>query len=344
MNVIVAKKNHPKYIGLSNTGQFVKFRHNAELQIGEMADVKPSTLRIAPRLVAGLAAAMILTSASVLGYAYYVPANYLYVDINPSIELGVNCFDRVISAKGLNSDGEQVISETSLNNNSTEKSVEKIIEKAIEKGYMREDLENVIFLNSSGDAKVLEKIKEKVNNYTNSGALKNIHPDVQFDNVDNAEVQEAQKQHISAGKLKLIKKATLINPELSKEQLVDMPVREIIKRIKEDRAEQKEIKKSTDTKTEKPIIEKRSINKASSTDNTEVQGTAGQDDTKKITPQADKQAPPQAKAKNIPQIREKDTSQIRNNSTVKLNKSENNQVAVKKRRLFLDILGVPPKN
>ena len=316
MNVIVAKKNHPQYIGLSSTGQFIKFRHNTQLQIGEMANINPNTLRIAPRLVAGLAAAMILTSASVLGYAYYVPANYLYVDINPSIELGVNYFDRVISAKGLNADGEMVIAETSLNYNSTEKSVEKIIEKAIEKGYMSESLENVVLLNSSGDAKVLENIKEIVNNYTNSGALKNIHPDVQFDSIDKAQVQEAQKQHISAGKLKLIERATLKNPELSKENLIDMPVRDIIKQIKEERIKEREIQKSTNAKIENPNFKKRSINKAPSIDNTEAQGTPGQVEAiqngkQEIAPQIEKQDTPRARVKTIPpRIREKDTSQI----------------------------------
>ncbi len=318
MNVIVAKKNHPQYIGLSSTGQFIKFRHNTQLQIGEMADIKPSTLRIAPRLVAGLAAAMILTSASVLVYAYYVPANYLYVDINPSIELGVNCFDRVISAKGLNSDGEMVLAETSLNYNSTEKSVEKIIEKAIEKGYMSESLENVVLLNSSGDAKVLEKIKEKVNNYTNSGVLKNIHPDVQFDSVDKIQVQEAQKQHISAGKLKLIERATLKNPELSKENLIDMPVRDIIKQIKEERIKEKEIQKNTNTKIEKPNLKRRPINKAPSINNTQAQEASGQvEDTQnnkqEVIPQVEKQDPPRDRVKTILQrIRERETSQIEN--------------------------------
>jgi len=318
MNVIVAKKNHPQYIGLSSTGQFIKFRHNTQLQIGEMADIKPNTFRIAPRLVAGLAAAMILTSASVLGYVYYVPANYLYVDINPSIELGVNYFNRVISAKGLNAEGEMVLAETSLNYNSTEKSVEKIIEKSIEKGYMSESLENVVLLNSSGDAKVLEKIKEKVNNYTNSGVLKNIHPDVQFDSVDKLQVHEAQKQHISAGKLKLIERATLKNPELSKENLIDMPVRDIIKQIKEERIKEKEIQKNTNAKIEKPKLKNRPINKAPSTDNTEAQGTPGQveaiqNDKQEIAPQVEKQDTPRAKVRPIPpRIREKETSQIEN--------------------------------
>jgi len=339
MNVIVAKKNHPKYIGLSNTGQFIKFRHNVELQIGEMVDAKPSTLKIAPRLAAGIAAAMILTSASVFGYAYNIPANYLYVDINPSIELGVNCFDRVISAKGLNSDGEMVLLETSLNNNSTEKSVEKIMKKAIEKGYMREDLENVVLLNSSGDANALAKIKERVNNYTNSGALNNIHPDVQFDNVDNAEVLEAREQHISAGKLKLIKKATLINPELSIEQLINLPVRDIIKQIKEDRIIEKEIQKSIEPKIEKPITKKRSTSKTQDTNKTDVQGTNEEHEN---VQNSDKETP-KARLKILSRIKEKDISQFENSQATKLSKRENNQIA-KKKRLFLNIFGVPPEN
>lgn len=281
MQVIVAKKNHPQYIGLSSTGQFIKFRNNSQLQIGEMADIKPNTFSVAPRLVAGIAAAIFLTSASIFGYAYSVPVNYLYVDINPSIELTVNCFDRVISAKGLNTDGEVLLSETSLNYISTEKSIEKILEKSVEKGYMAENLENVVLLNTSGDEKVLKGIKEKVTNFTENGGLKNIKPEVQVESIDNTQVQEAKKQHISAGKLKLIEKATLKNPQLSKEQMVDMPVRDIIKEIKKEKTEEikskieakkKEVlKKDTDKVNEAPKATKRPIYEAPRPNNKDIQ-------------------------------------------------------------------------
>jgi len=307
MKVIISKENHPQYIGMSSTGQFVKFRHKTPLQIGEMTDIKPSTLNIAPRLVAGVAAAIFLTTTSIFGYAYSVPVDYLYVDINPSIELAVNCFDRVIGAKGLNADGEAVIAETSLNYTSTEKSVEKIIEKSIEKGYMAENLENVVLLNTSGDEKVLKRIKEKVGNYTSSGTLKNINPEVQVDSVDKAQVQEAQKQHISAGRLKLIEKAVLNNPELSKEQMTNMPVRDIIKQTKKDKV--KEIIK--DIKDNKEI-DKKEVTKKS--DNPPAEYTVPnkvnpraiikqdiQNDTKVIAPKIDRPNTPRVEDRQTPQ-------------------------------------------
>ena len=39
---------------------------------------------------------------------YFTPTSVISIDINPSIELGVNMFDRIISVKGYNDDGNEL--------------------------------------------------------------------------------------------------------------------------------------------------------------------------------------------------------------------------------------------
>ena len=54
-------------------------------------------------MAAACAACMLMTIGSL--WLYFTPAAYISVDVNPSVELTVNRFDRVISLKGLNDDG-----------------------------------------------------------------------------------------------------------------------------------------------------------------------------------------------------------------------------------------------
>ena len=57
---------------------------------------------------------VLLLMLSVGGVLYMTPVSSISVDINPSLELGVNRFDRVISAKAYNSDGEKLLKEVNV--------------------------------------------------------------------------------------------------------------------------------------------------------------------------------------------------------------------------------------
>ena len=59
-----------------------------------------------------LAAACLLLVLCLGGsYLYFTPTAFLSVDINPSLELGINRFDRVVSVEAYNEDG-QALSDT----------------------------------------------------------------------------------------------------------------------------------------------------------------------------------------------------------------------------------------
>lgn len=48
--------------------------------------------------------------------AYYTPAKYVSLDVNPSIEYQLNIFDRVLTVKGVNDDGSEIVDEIDLGN------------------------------------------------------------------------------------------------------------------------------------------------------------------------------------------------------------------------------------
>lgn len=66
--------------------------------------------------LAAVAACLVLLLAGLGGYHYYfTPTTYLSVDINPSLELGINRFDRVVSVKAWNEDGQALADSLELN-------------------------------------------------------------------------------------------------------------------------------------------------------------------------------------------------------------------------------------
>lgn len=88
-----------------------------------------------------LAACAVLIALGIGGgaYAYQTPLAYVGIDINPSIELGVNYFDRVVSAEGVNADGQDILSETNVVGMSYEDALASLNDSLTNKGYLTAD-------------------------------------------------------------------------------------------------------------------------------------------------------------------------------------------------------------
>jgi hypothetical protein len=67
------------------------------------------------RFAAAIAAAAAIALSALFAYnLYYTPSAYIDVDVNPSVELTLNRFDRVIGVRAYNEDGEDIVSGLSL--------------------------------------------------------------------------------------------------------------------------------------------------------------------------------------------------------------------------------------
>lgn len=190
-------------------------------------------------------AAFLLVAASSTGvYAYYkTPVAYLSLDINPSVELGVNAFDKVVTVEGYNDDGEKIIEGIDVTGSNVTEAVETLIESAADNGYIVEDGSTVISLTSETDN---PDIAAEIQNDAEEGANSALEDKdgiavVQTDNVSLSMNEEARALGITPGKLNLIKKLQTVDPTVTVEQYKDSSVKNIMKTIKNIR-EQSEVK------------------------------------------------------------------------------------------------------
>jgi len=104
-----------------------------------------------------------------LGTNYYdknlkVNSN-ITLDVNPSIVLSTNYYNKVIKAEALNDDGEEILKDINVNNLKPEEATNIIIDELIKEGYLEGDGANVLLTVENND---LVKAKEIESNLLES--------------------------------------------------------------------------------------------------------------------------------------------------------------------------------
>lgn len=188
------------------------------------------------KLVAIISSVLLVGALSMGGYAYYkTPVNFISVDINPSVELGVNAFDKVVSVDAVNADGETILEGQDLKNIKVDEAIVKIIEAADEKDYIADDGTTVVSITAESDdpekAEELQNIGEEVVNEVTEE--KEIPVILYKDCSDLSLRTEAKGLGISPGKFKLMKNVQALDPTITIEQLKDMKVSDIMLKAKE---------------------------------------------------------------------------------------------------------------
>lgn len=79
------------------------------------------------------------------GYSWIqAPVSYISIDVNPSIELALNRFDRVVSATAYNQEGKDILKNLSLNGKIYTIAIDEIVENQTMNTYLTEESE-IIF-------------------------------------------------------------------------------------------------------------------------------------------------------------------------------------------------------
>jgi len=77
------------------------------------------------------------------------PAYYINIDINPSIELAVDERERVLSARGLNDDGEKLLAGVALKDEKAATAIEILTREAVRQGYYLPDSQGAMVITVS---------------------------------------------------------------------------------------------------------------------------------------------------------------------------------------------------
>lgn len=150
---IVLNISNKKAIILTPDGQFLEQKFSGQPPlIGSEIEYTSHTNR-RNLLMLGIAAVLMLTFIPLLAMQLFIypqtPVAYVTVDINPSIEMGLNRYDNVISTKGLNQEGIELLNKVNLLNLNVEKALEIVTEEAIREKYINTDKENAVIISYS---------------------------------------------------------------------------------------------------------------------------------------------------------------------------------------------------
>ena len=86
-----------------------------------------------------VAACLLLAAVGVGGFAVATPTAYVGIDVNPSIELGINRFDHVVETKAYNDDGQAVLDQAQVQGMAYADALAAIESGMAEQGYIAQD-------------------------------------------------------------------------------------------------------------------------------------------------------------------------------------------------------------
>ena len=110
------------------------------LQRPTQGELRRRSRRFSPQRLAGACAAAMLLVFGILSFSLYSIADaYVSIDVNPSMELTLNRFGRVIDVRAYNGDGEAIIGELALKGKSYEEATELIFSTLSAAGYLSDD-------------------------------------------------------------------------------------------------------------------------------------------------------------------------------------------------------------
>lgn len=183
---------------------------------------------------AALAAAITLCAVSVGGFSYYkTPVGYVSLDINPSVELSVNHFNRIVSAEPYNKDGEKILESGEILNSSVKEAVSDLVKSASSNGYIKKDGSTVILVTAeTKDASTAARIGAEAVEGAKDAVLSSGKPAAVYnESIDVSARDEAKELGISPGKLNLIKKLQALDPNITIEEYKYAEVSTIMRQI-----------------------------------------------------------------------------------------------------------------
>lgn len=169
--------------------------------------------------VCGAACACLLLIFLCGYWLYFTPAFEISIDINPSIELCVNRFERVISVSGFNEDGRELAEALDVNFRHYTEAVDLIFQdKKIT--ALLSDNELIITVTDSNEERseeVISRIEECTSHHENTHCCY----------ISSNEAEEAHGLGLSGGRYMLLLELKALGCDITPEEINEMSVREI---------------------------------------------------------------------------------------------------------------------
>lgn len=237
MNAYILEINGRHAAALAEDGRFVRIR-NQGYTVGQSVLLTERNAEAKKRMRLTALASMAAGFALLLlgGFtSYTAPAGLVSLDVNPSIEYTINCFDRVLAIDGVNDDGTEIVTAMNLDEllyHPVDEAIEATIDQLRENGYLAEQTENDIVLSANA---LTRAHADSLANRLELLVKQQTDLVVTSVSVSQNEVSQAHALGTSAGKLYLIEQleeAIGSDSAFDPKEWVETPVREIIRETK----------------------------------------------------------------------------------------------------------------
>lgn len=196
---------------LTPDGEFEKTRRlQRNYEIGEEIIYQPSENLLKSFLyfsgkktavISAVVTCIMLFSIIIPHFSTHVSA-YMTIDVNPSIELGLNDHLQVVKIRGINTDGQLVISHIQeWKNKDVSDVAENIVLKTKELGYMDDKSTHKIIVSKTmveDDKKLDERLNQEIKGFTNEMHIANT--EVKLIDATETDRKKAKQYGISTGK------------------------------------------------------------------------------------------------------------------------------------------------
>lgn len=172
------------------------------------------------RIIPAAAAVCLTLALLTTGGLYFIPTARINIDINPSIELGVNRFDKVVSVNPLNDDGKALAESLNIKFTDYYTALNKILEN--------DNVKSLLAQNEVMDITVIETKTSQFDTILSESrscadGLQNVHCHA----ANSEEAHAAGQLGMSCGKYRAYLQVLELDPDITPEEIQNMTMREI---------------------------------------------------------------------------------------------------------------------
>lgn len=183
------------------------------------AEAKKRARRRLAAVVSAAACALIFSAAAFGWNIYYTPVYALGIDINPSLELGINRFDRVVSVTGYNEDGIALAEASDIKNMNYTDAVDALLSSDAVKEYTDGGADVVVTVNGGSESKTGEMVTAVENCHNGAGMY--------CHGMSSDEAAEARALGLSMGKYGAYLEVKKYDPDFTADEAASMTMREL---------------------------------------------------------------------------------------------------------------------
>ncbi|MCY6354904.1 anti-sigma factor domain-containing protein [Clostridium sp. ZS2-4] len=176
--MVMEIKNKYAYI-LTPDGEFVKVKIKGNVPpIGSTYYGKPSSKLPLSKYAAMAACLILFFSFGGAAYAYYTPVASLVLKVDPSIELKINRWNKIIATQPLNDDGKNILDSVNLKNKSINEGLNILLDKASKENLVKSKPEDTkkISLDVNSD----KDLNLNIHEFENKVKDKNLELEVKY--------------------------------------------------------------------------------------------------------------------------------------------------------------------